>query len=435
MKTTKLPQFSEAKSLSVRNLSLICAGTALCSVVALAQISTEATRSNANASQNPSASPVAYVYVSTSNGIDVFDAATNGALTLLSGSPFKTSGQMIGSNGKFLVSMSASDIYTNKINSNGGIGPQASSFKTSSYAGGQCGTTAGAVLDHTGQDVYVSLKGAPADDGNELCDAIQSSSISSSTGGLTYKGDVLVDEDEKISGSDTLPVMLGNNSYAYSLEGVTDSCEATINIFAREGSGALELAGDQNVNYPAGPAGGYYYFPLYPSNVSSYVVSVWPSLITDDGSNHLAIALYAMSDPPCGPTKAPQLASFTASKNGSLTSTNTAQNMPTVGGGGAINALRMSPSGNLLAVATGAGVQFFHFNGAAPITAFTGVIGTSGYISDLQWDKSNHLYAVNGASGKMHVYTVTTTSVVEAAGSPYSVGASSSPVGLVVFPK
>jgi hypothetical protein len=35
----------------------------------------------------------------------------------------------------------------------------------------------------------------------------------------------------------------------------------------------------------------------------------------------------------------------------------------------------------------------------------------------------NTLYAVNNASGKLHVYDVSTTKVVEAAGSPYSLGA------------
>jgi hypothetical protein len=45
-----------------------------------------------------------------------------------------------------------------------------------------------------------------------------------------------------------------------------------------------------------------------------------------------------------------------------------------------------------------------------------------------QWDKSNHLYAINGATGKVHVYTVSTSKVVEAAGSPYAVRAT----GIVV---
>ncbi len=81
--------------------------------------------------------------------------------------------------------------------------------------------------------------------------------------------------------------------------------------------------------------------------------------------------------------------------------------------------MKLNASGNILAVAVGTGIQFFHFNGAAPITTFTGVIGTSGYISTMAWDADNHLYALNGRSGKLHVYTATTTSVVEAPGSPY----------------
>ena len=126
-----------------------------------------------------------------------------------------------------------------------------------------------------------------------------------------------------------------------------------------------------------------------------------------------------MKDAPCGPTKTPQLASFTANSKGELTTTNTSEDMPSIAGSG-INVMRLSPAGNLLAVATGTGVQIFHFNGSKPITKFTGVIGTSGYVSDLQWDKNNHLYLINGASGNLLVYTVTTSSAVEATGSPYA---------------
>jgi hypothetical protein len=402
----------------------VCLTAALCTQASLPQFTT-----TANVEPSSTKAPVAYVYVSTSKGTDLYDAASNGKLTLVSGSPFPTSGYMVGSNGKYFITAGTNDIYSYKIASNGAIEGRVSELDTQSFSGGKCGATAGAVLDHSGHEVYVSLKGAPADDGNELCDALQSSSISSS-GTLTFKGDVLVDEDEKISGSDTLPVLLGNNAFAYSLEGVTDSCEQTINIFAREGSGALELAGGQNVNYPAGPSGGYFYYPLFPSHVSGFVGSVWPSIITDDPTDHLAIALYAMKDAPCGPTKTPQLASFTANSKGQLTTTNTSEDMPSIAGSG-INVMRLSPAGNLLAVATGTGVQIFHFNGSKPITRFTGVIGTSGYVSDLQWDKSNHLYAINGATGKLHVYTITTSTAVEATGSPYAAGGTR----LAVVPK
>lgn len=362
---------------------------------------------------------IAYVYVQTSQGTVLYDASSTGKLSLVTGSPFNTSGNLIGTNGEYLITSGINDLHSYKVGAFGQLGPQVTQFDTQSYAGGQCGTTAGAVLDHGGKDVYVSLKGAPADDGNALCDALQTSSLSSS-GTFTFKGDLLVDDDSKSSDTDTLPVLLGNNKFAYSLEGIPDACEHTINIFARESSGALEFAPGQHVTFPAGSSGSYSYHPLFPSNIDSLLVPLWPSLITDDPTDHLAIALYAEKDAPCGTTKTPQLASFTADSKGNLTTTNTAEDMPSIAGRG-INVMRLSPSGNLLAVATGTGVQIFHFNGSHPITKFTGVIGKTGFIRDLQWDKNNHLYAINGATGNLHVYTITTTTAVEAAGSPYAV--------------
>jgi DNA-binding beta-propeller fold protein YncE len=358
---------------------------------------------------------VAYVYVQTSRGTVLYDASSSGMLTRVTGSPFNTSGNLVGTNGEYLITSGPHDLRTYKVGAFGQLGPPTSQFDTQSHAGGQCGDTAGAVLDHSGKDVYVSLKGAPGEGGNNLCDALQTSSLSSS-GTFTFKGDLLVDEESKSSGTDTLPVLLGSNKFAYSLEGIPDGCEHTINIFARESSGALEFAPGQDVTFPAGPSGGYYYYPLFPSNVDA---SFWPSLITDDPTDHLAIALYAEADAPCGITKTPQLASFTADSKGNLTTTNTAEDMPSIAGSG-INIMRLSPSGDLLAVATGTGVQIFHFNGSHPITKFTGVIGKTGFIRDLAWDKNNHLYAINGANGNLHVYTITTTTAVEVAGSPYA---------------
>jgi hypothetical protein len=83
--------------------------------------------------------------------------------------------------------------------------------------------------------------------------------------------------------------------------------------------------------------------------------------------------------------------------------------------------IKANPAGNILAAAVGTGIQFFHFNGADPITPFAGneIIGTSGYIQDMAWDSDNHLYALNYESGRLHVYNVTTKGVVEAPGSPY----------------
>lgn len=91
-----------------------------------------------------------------------------------------------------------------------------------------------------------------------------------------------------------------------------------------------------------------------------------------------------------------------------MVSTNTWDQMPDLAGPTTpFPLMKLNPAGNILAVAVGTGIQFFLFNGAAPITHFTGIIGKSGYISTLSWDNANHLYALNAKSGKLHVYTVT----------------------------
>lgn len=77
-------------------------------------------------------------------------------------------------------------------------------------------------------------------------------------------------------------------------------------------------------------------------------------------------------------------------------------------------------------------MQIFHFNGANPITKFTGVL-TRDQIDQLFWDNANHLYAVSGTSGKLFVWTVTSTGVTPAPGSPHSITKAQS--SLIVLPK
>ena len=286
-------------------------------------------------------------------------------------------------------------MHTYSVAANGAIGKQVPEINTQSYGGAECGTTNGATLDHTGSYVYVSLNGA-LESGDQFCATIQTFQISSS-GVLTFKGDTVLNTFKEI---DTPPVVSGNDTFAYNLQQVSESCELMINGFTRESSGTLELSSISETDPPTQP------------NVwAAYI----PALMTADPTNHLAVAMYPTNGP-CGPTGPFQLASFTEESQGDIKSTNTWRNMPALAGG--VNAMRMSPAGNLLAVATGAGVQIFHFNGANPITKYTGVLGTGG-ISYLYWDNSNHLFAAGGT--KLHVFTVTTTSAVEAPGSPYTI--------------
>jgi WD40 repeat protein len=86
-----------------------------------------------------------------------------------------------------------------------------------------------------------------------------------------------------------------------------------------------------------------------------------------------------------------------------------------------ISSILLDPTGKILAVAINTGVQFFHFNGAEPITPFTGIIGVTGYVTGMAWDNVGHLYAQNGAKGRMHVYEVTETSARELPDSPTAI--------------
>jgi outer membrane protein assembly factor BamB len=97
----------------------------------------------------------------------------------------------------------------------------------------------------------------------------------------------------------------------------------------------------------------------------------------------------------------------------------------------AITDFWMSPSGKLLAVAGTTGLQVFHFNGANPITTYTGLL-TKNEIDQVFWDNNNHLYAVSRPTGKLYVFTVTPTSHSQAPGSPYTI---TNPQNLIVLPK
>ena len=116
----------------------VCLTAALCTQASLAQVATAASVQPATTT-----TPVAYVYVSTPKGTDLYHAASNGKLTLVSGSPFPASGFMVGSNGKYFITAGTHDIYSYKIASNGAIEGRVSELDTQSYSGGKCGATCG----------------------------------------------------------------------------------------------------------------------------------------------------------------------------------------------------------------------------------------------------------------------------------------------------
>jgi hypothetical protein len=359
------------------------------------------------ASAATSTAPAAYVYVSTSKGINLYDVASTGKLTLVSGSPFKTTGLMIGSNGKYFITLGTDYVHSYLIGSNGAIKQQESQINTQFYSGADCGTTGGAVLDHTGQDLYVSLNNAE-EYGGGVCEAFQTFKINSTSGALTFLGSTVFENEDRFAGTDTLPTLTGNGT-GIDIEDVPQSGDHVFNVFSRESNGTLNYI-DLSYAAPQAQPGSYYY-PVY---------------VTADPANHLAVATSAEQDPPSGPFGSVQLASYSVDSQGNLSSTNTWQNMPTPSTG--VSVMNMSPSGKILAVG-GSGLLVYHFNGAAPITPYSATL-TTAPIGWIHWDNSNHLYALSAS--KLYVFTVTPTNITPAPGSPYTIATAN---GLFVVPK
>lgn len=361
-------------------------------------------------------SPVAYIYVQTTKGVEVFSASSTGALTKVSGSPFTDSGQMGAINGSYLVSVGTDDLHAYPIESDGAIGKQASEIDTQSYGGASCGTNlGGALFDHTGKYLYVLL--APSGTSDNPCSALQSYKIASN-GELTFLGDSVNDNGyHNLDLSAGINTISGSDTLAYGIQ--DDIYTNVLTQFTRESSGALLQNNSFKETDPT---------PDPSVEDSNY----YPFAVAADPTDHLAVAMtesFAQNPPP------PQLASYTISSNGNIASTNTWQNMPTPAFYPAV--LNMSPSGKQLAVA-GAGIEIYNFNGASPLTLAASLPESARDFGYLAWDNSNHLYAVDYETGNLYVYSIGAGSITAAPGSPYAISDNTTPTNqydLIVVPK
>ena len=365
-------------------------------------------------------SAVAFVYVAggpggTNSQITAYAADANGQLTPVPGSPFSENAASMAANGKYLMvsNYPSPNINSYAIESDGALTLK-SQFNSSQVTGG-CSGGGGLLFDSTGQSLYAEM-------GNFQCsgnNAIVSYSVDSSTGSLSYLGN-----GDAGSHSSIDIAVLGNDSYAYSALG---DCYYNFGIssFARSSTGLL--TGFLTVTTPPkGP-------PPPPGSAFGYAAGV-PAT---DATNHVV-----MAESPCFSTGQVQLATYTADANGHLSTNDTYATMPaTPIIKGPFGELKISPSGTLLAVGGYGGLQVFYFNGANPITGYTGVL-TTDQISAIAWDNNNHLYAITSnlyASNtpvtnpnKLYVFTVTDTAVTPAPGSPYTI---EFPFRLAVQPK
>lgn len=354
--------------------------------------------------------PVAIVYVSQTaspsqanspNVVNAYSADSSGRLTPISGSPFPADVQFMAVNGRFLFGSSTNqqDIDTFRMAPNGAL-TQVDSFNAQMYTPGACGQPQDLVLDHTGSSLYIlsgyygiSQTCSPDDT------VFQSLGINKTSGALTFLGDT------NTSGNYGYPLRFAsNNVYAY------EASAGVIYGFKRQSDGNLVYY-NTTTHLPTPPSGQTYQ--------AIYAAA--------DPDHHLAVILQDFSSTGDLPAK---IATYTISPSGELTTTSTSSNMPAMASATPYYS-QMSPSGKLLAVSGNNGLQIFHFNGARPVTPYTGPL-TPHQVDQMFWDNANHLYALARLENKLYVFTVTPTSYSQAPGSPYTVNI---PWGLIVQPR
>jgi hypothetical protein len=356
------------------------------------------------------AQTVAFVYVannpknSSTNEIAAYAAASDGRLSPLSGSPFRENVTALAATDTHLVAANKAEpvIDAFKIESDGGLRYETSTNYAKPTSSQECADAGQIFFDHTGATLYIQ-------EYNFDCDntGVTSFAMNKQTGGLSYLG---VDNTGAFPGMYNIASFIGNNVYAYSA--ANSSCMYyAIYGFQRRSNGLLVSAGGVLNSPQASPDG-----------AQGYV----PTLLAADPSNHIAVLEQPANPPDCaaGPT---QLATYTVNSKGELSTASTYANMPATAIANPYD-MKMSPSGKLVAVAGKQGLEVFHFNGAKPVTHFTGLL-TSTPISQMFWDKSNHLYAISQAAGKIYVFTITAENAHKAPGSPYSIN---SPQFLIV---
>jgi hypothetical protein len=329
---------------------------------------------------------VATVYVTNFEGTFIYEASSNGELTLTHGYLAEGDGLITGTKSYIFGGSDAhSNVDSFAVKSNGSLSQVASRDVLQDTNTDQVESL---FLDRTGATLYVCVI-----ENSPFTIFFASYSINKTNGELTYLGKVQGVPDTYVL------TFTGDNKFAYT--GTCVQSSSGILGFNRLSNGLLVLGKDGEA--PKGKAGDLF----------------CPVAGAADPTDHVAFDLLPLNHPGGKQEGAFQLGTFTVSSSGNVSTKSTYENMPTVAVG-YVAGISMSPSGKLLAVGGESGPQLFHFNGSSPITKFTGSLGTGTYAS-FAWDNDNHLYAVNSTTGHVHVYTATTTEVKEVSGSPFTV--------------
>lgn len=346
---------------------------------------------------------VAYVYVSnlvspntnTKHDLYAYGARADGSLYRVSGTPFNYDINDLWDNSHYLFGLNGTQIDSYWISSTGA--PQlVGTIDAASHASNFCGGIGPLKVDHSGKNIYNAIA-----EGDCMGFSFQNFAINNTTGKLSYKNT----SSEVFLGGNEID-FLGNNLFAYSpiCNNYDHEEVGYITGFKRASDGTLQSIQATNP-------------PIAPKNTEN---TYCPLTIATDPTNHMAV-LQQEVDFFSDTYGTPVIATYTADSAGNLKTSSTYSNMPHTRSGSRV--MRMDPSGKLLAVAGSNGLDIFHYHGANPVT-YAKTLLTGVPVDALYWDHSNHLYAVtrsNIGKGKLYVFTVTTTGVSQAPGSPHSI--------------
>lgn len=391
--------------------SLVSLALLLCAEATLAQV---ATTSGTSTSTINTSLPVAYVYVSSAHYIHAYKAWADGKITSITGSPFPYAGiRKMSVTNKFLFGADISqNLFTYSIHSNGYIS-KVVSLNTAKYTGGSCPIPkTGTQVDFSQATLYYTAcsDSFAGTNPNEYL-----SFHIGSTGSLQFLGGSGGGITALTQGTDEVLTKMGGNAFAFDSYCNDEMDQGVIQIYKRQSNGNLIFYGESN-RMPAAAPG------------SAFCMG----MVAADTSNHLAAAVFRIDSQPhdagfiYGPS---YLASYSADSNGNLSTTSNVDNMPflSVAGTYGVTAISISPDNKYVAVGGNNGFEVLHFNGSNPPTKFTGALLTGHNVSKFGWDRAHHLYVLSSVktatstSTYLHIYTVASTSVKEASGSPHSI--------------
>jgi hypothetical protein len=298
-------------------------------------------------------------------------------------------------------------IDTYLIGSNGSL-TKVQSVEDQAAIGCTCHLDGPFIADRTGASLYTLLYN------QNIGDFIQAFDIDQSTGALTYQSEIN-NSVNPVNGSLLLQSFSGNDRYAFGTYDDIYYPNNQIGFLIRNSDGTLTGNPDANAvaSAPTPPPGIIYEESLIGTDTTNHAVAFLSSL--DSSGNHTSLPL--------------RLVSFTIQADGTLTSTNSDSNMPTVSL--APGVVSVSPDGTLIAFDQPGGFQLFHFNGAAPLSAFSPLITTTEQIGQFAWDNHGHLYALSNR-GTLYVFSITAEGITQAQGSPYGIPGAQ---GLILQPE